>query len=172
MDTAASFTRECAGYLRNTYVPRLERALAALPAGDLWWQPHPGAISFGIVLRHLEGNVRQWIVAGLGGQPDHRQRETEFAGPGPENGAELLARLRATVEEACAVIEALDQERLEADHSIQGDTTSGLEAVLHVVEHFSWHTGQAVWIAKARAGADHGLAFYDNAAINAAENDS
>ena len=45
-------------------------------------------------------------------------------------------------------------------------------AVLHVVEHFSWHTGQVVWIAKARAGAAHGLAFYDDAAVNAARNAS
>jgi hypothetical protein len=29
---------------------------------------------------------------------------------------------------------------------------------------------QAVWIAKARAGAGHGVAFYDEARVNAAKN--
>ena len=55
-------------------------------------------------------------------------------------------------------------------HGIQGFEVTGLAAVLHVVEHFSWHTGQAVWIAKARAGAEHGLAFYDDARVNKARN--
>ena len=36
---------------------------------------------------------------------------------------------------------------------------SGLAAVLHVVEHFSWHTGQIAWIAKQRTAND--LGYYD-----------
>ena len=36
---------------------------------------------------------------------------------------------------------------------------SGLAAVLHVVEHFSWHTGQVAWIVKLRTGGD--LGYYE-----------
>lgn len=71
---------------------------------------------------------------------------------------------------AAALIAALSDDVLRAPVTIQGFETTGLGAVLHVVEHFSWHTGQVVWIAKARAGAAHGLALYDDAAINAARN--
>lgn len=69
---------ECARYLRETYMSRLQRALEVLPPADLWWQPHPDCISVGNVLLHLEGNVRQWILSGLGGAPDARERSAEF----------------------------------------------------------------------------------------------
>jgi hypothetical protein len=167
---ARALLLELTRYLRDTYVPRLERALAVLPEGDLWWRPHPGAISAGTVLLHLEGNVRQWICAGIGGAPDARDRAAEFAAAGGPGKAALLARLAATVDEACRVIERMDAASLSGTHCIQGSEVTGLAAVLHVVEHFSWHTGQAVWIAKARAGAAHGLAFYDDARVNAARN--
>lgn len=170
---APLFAHEMAKYLRETYVPRLARALEALPDGDLWWRPHDGVLAFGTVLLHLEGNVRQWICAGLGGRPDARDRAAEFAATGAAgepSGAELLARLRATVDEACAVILALDAAALARTWRIQSFDVTGLHAVSHVVEHFSWHTGQAVWIAKARAGAAHGVAFYDEARVNAGRN--
>lgn len=165
---------ECATYLRDTYLPRLARALATLPEDDLWWRPHPDCISVGHVLQHLEGNVRQWLVSGLGGAEDRRARALEFEAPtaAAPGAAELYARLAEAVHAAASVIEGLTDEALDAPVTIQGFATTGVAAVLHVVEHFSWHTGQVVWIAKARAGRGHGLAFYDDAVINAARNSS
>lgn len=166
---SACFVRECARLLRDVYCPRLEKAVRTLPAGDLWWRPHEGAISMGTILAHLEGNVRQWILSGLAGEPDGRDRPGEFAAAGGP-AEQLLERLRRTVSGAAAVIEGLDGSRLLARVPIQGGERVVAEAVLHVVEHFSWHAGQAVWIAKSRAGPAHGIAFYDEAKINAARN--
>jgi len=165
-----AFLRESSRYLRDVYLPRLERGAAALPQGDLWWQPHSACLSFGNVLLHLEGNVRQWLVSGLGGAPDHRDRASEFAATdGPEVEA-LLARLRETVGQAVAVLEGLDEGSLSRPFRIQGFDTTAQDAIYHVVEHFSWHVGQAVWIAKARGGPGHGIAFFDEAKVNAAKN--
>ncbi|MCP3917524.1 MAG: DUF1572 domain-containing protein [bacterium] len=161
---------DAAEYLQNTYVPRLERALAVLPEGDLWWRPHEGVITVGTILLHLAGNVRQWIVCGIGGAPDHRDRSAEFAAMDGPSGEVLLANLAATVAEACTVIQGMDTAALERTYSIQGADVTGLYAVSHVVEHFSWHTGQAVWIAKGRAGVAHGVTFYDDAKVNRARN--
>ncbi len=163
-------TRDAAAYLEETYLPRLVRALETLPEGDLWWRPHEGVISFGTILLHLEGNVRQWILSGLGGAQDRRERAAEFAASDGPGARELIDRLAATVREACGMIRGLGQKELEHRYSIQGDEVRGLYALSHVVEHFSWHTGQAVWIAKARAGARHGVAFYDEAKVNAGRN--
>jgi len=170
---ALAVTGQCVELLRDTYLPRLERALAELPAADLWWRPHARATSAGNLLLHLRGNIRQWIVSGLGGAPDLRERDAEFAAPAapaaPANGsgAVLLAALAQTVAEACAVIERLDAPALLAPVSIQGYGTNALAAVLHVTEHMSWHTGQIAWIAKLRAGEGHALAYYDDAALTA-----
>lgn len=171
-DLSAAFVRESVELLRSTYVPRLSEALAVLPEQDLWWRPHPGVVAFGTILLHLEGNVRQWLLSGLGGARDARDRASEFAAQGGPDGAQLLERLRTTVDEACAGVEALDEAALLSPVTIQGFEVTCAQAVYHVVEHFSWHTGQAVWIAKARAGEGHGLAFYDEASVNAARNES
>lgn len=171
MDTSArAFAAESARYLREVYLPRLERALATLPEGDLWWSPHPECLSVGTILRHLEGNVRQWILSGLAGAADERDRAAEFASSEHPVAASLLARLRRTLEAAARHVESMDAAALARPHTIQGFATTGQDAIYHVVEHVSWHTGQAVWIAKARAGAGHGLAFYDDAKVNAARN--
>jgi uncharacterized damage-inducible protein DinB len=170
MDAARAFATEAARTLRDVQLPRLERAAETLPTADLWWSPHRECLSVGTILRHLEGNVRQWILSGLAGEPDARDRTSEFASPQRPDGAALLLRLRGTVLAAAAHVERMDAEALAMPRSIQGFSTTGLAAVLHVVEHFSWHTGQAVWIAKARAGAGHGLAFHDDAALARARN--
>ena len=171
MAAPSTFARESARYLADVYLPRLRSAAAILPAADLFWRPHPDCISFGTILLHLEGNVRQWLLCGLGAAEDRRDRDSEFAAtsaPGGVDAQRLLDALQATVGEAAQLLEALDPSELSRELSIQGFQVSCEEAVYHVVEHFSWHTGQAVWIAKARAGAGHGLGFYDYASLQQA----
>jgi len=165
-----TFGGESASYLRDVYVPRLQRALAALPEGDLWWRPHDGCLSVGTVLLHLEGNVRQWVLSGLGGIPDERDRAGEFAATATGTATDLMARLADTVTQAAALLDELGPDDEGRTLVIQGYDTNLRDAVYHVVEHFSWHTGQVVWISKARAGVDHDVAFYDDAKINAAKN--
>jgi len=170
MTIASRFTRDSAEYLGATYLSRLNRVLQVIDEEDLWWSPQEGALSIGTILRHLEGNVRQWILSGLAGWPDQRERAREFAdGPGDEAKV-LFERMITTVQAAANHIAGMSERDLETQYDIQGSSVTGIYAVLHVVEHFSWHTGQAVWIAKSRAGADHGIQFYDEDAINAAKN--
>ena len=159
-----TFVEESARYLRDVYLPRMRRAVETLPEGDLWWRPHEGVTSVGNLLLHLEGNVRQWIVCGLGGAPDARDRGAEFVAREGASRADLLQALERTVGEACSVIER--QTDLDRAFDCQGIETRVLGAVYHVVEHFGWHTGQVVWIAKMRAGARHSIAFYDDAKLN------
>jgi len=165
---AGVFCEESARYLRDVYMPRLATALQTLPTDDLWWRPHTACISFGTILLHLEGNVRQWILCALGGAPDHRDRDGEFLAASGSDGESLLSTLTATVVDAAKILESLDGKALERRLLVQGHDETTAEAIYHVVEHFSWHTGQAVWIAKARAGAEHGLAFYDDADLQRA----
>ncbi|MHC4845656.1 MAG: DinB family protein [Planctomycetota bacterium] len=164
------FCRESAQYLRDVYLPRMRRAVAELPPDELWWRPNDETTSVGNLLLHLEGNVRQWILSGIGGEPDARERQTEFDAREGRDAQALLDALGATVAAAALVIEGIDPRRMLTPMTIQGIETTPMAAVYHVVEHFSWHTGQVTWIAKARAGGGHGIAFYDDAALNAARN--
>ncbi len=170
MDIGARFLRETTLRFRQEYLPRLERALTPLDAADVWWRPHPETTSIGILMRHLEGNIRQWVLSGLGGAPDRRTREDEFAGETQATPAELLERLRTTTEAVCRVLDAFDPARLGDTYRIQGFGTTAMGAVYHVLEHFGWHLGQITWIAKLRAGAAHGIAFHDDDALDAAHN--
>jgi uncharacterized damage-inducible protein DinB len=107
---------------------------------------------------HLCGNVRQWIVSGIGGAPDARDRDAEFAARGEAGIADLKRRLRDTMIAASAVLRDLPEERLAERVTIQNYDATLLEAIYHVVEHFSMHTGQIVFATKMLTGAD--LGFY------------
>jgi uncharacterized damage-inducible protein DinB len=159
MDLARAFLDQSRAFLRGDFLPKIERALEGMRDDDLWWRPNDASNSAGNLVLHLAGNVRQWVVSRLGGAPDVRDRAAEFAAVGGVSKAEALARLRAAVDDACAVLERLDAEALAARHTIQGNEVTGLYAVYHVVEHFAMHTGQILWLAKARTGAD--LGFYE-----------
>ena len=147
--------------LRGDWLPKIEASVELLGEDGLWWRPNTASNSAGTLCVHLAGNVRQWIVAGVGGAPEVRDRPAEFATTGGRPAVDVLAELRAAVDDACAVIDGIDEAALLRTYSIQGETPTGLRAVYHAVEHFAMHAGQIVWIAKARA--EGGLAFYDDA---------
>lgn len=158
-------------YLTDVYLFRIEVALGELSESAVWWRPHDRVPSIGHLLLHLAGNVRQWVISGLGGEPDVRTRAREFDPLERPSKAELVDRLRATVHEAGEALRRLDGSALTTSCRIQGFDSTRLEAIYHVVEHFSWHTGQIVSIAKQRAGVAHRIAFYDDARINELRNE-
>ncbi|MDJ0974045.1 MAG: DinB family protein [Planctomycetota bacterium] len=171
IDAPTLFLRETVIRFRQEYLPRLDAALEGLSHDDIWWRPHDDITSIGALLRHLEGNVRQWILSGLGGDVDTRERRSEFADEARPAGDALLQALKETVQAACRYLDDLDPARLVDPVRIQGIRTTVLGAAYHVLEHFGWHTGQITWIAKLRRGEAHGIAFYDDDALDAARNE-
>ncbi len=149
-----TFVDESRRLLTAAYLPRIARAVESLTAEDVWWRPNDASNSIGNLLLHLNGNVSQWILAGVGGQPFDRRRQQEFDERGPVPIEILMARLSDTVRAADGILASIDDEGLLGRRHIQGHDLNVLEAVYHVVEHFSTHTGQIVWIAKARTGVD------------------
>ncbi|MGD0014471.1 MAG: DinB family protein [Bryobacteraceae bacterium] len=135
---------------------RIEDCLGRLTAEQAWQRGGQNQNSIGNLVLHLCGNVRQWIIAGLGGAADIRQRDAEFAARQGASPQDLAARLAATVREASAVLEGLSQARLAERVSIQGYDVTVLEAVYSVVEHFAGHTGQVIFAAKLFTGEDLG----------------
>jgi uncharacterized damage-inducible protein DinB len=146
------FLAQAQRVLKAIYWPRIARCLRLLSQEEIWWRPNAGSNSVGNLVLHLNGNVRQWIIAGLGGAPDTRQRDLEFQERGPMSRRALLAPLRRAVDEACRVLAHLSASDLTRTYSIQGFQESGLEAVYHVTEHFSHHAGQIILATKLLRG--------------------
>jgi uncharacterized damage-inducible protein DinB len=137
---------------------RIETCLEQLNEEQVWARGKDNENAIGNLVLHLCGNVRQWIISNVGGQPDRRDRDAEFAARAGVSKAELRQRLHATVAEALVVIRSLPEQRLSERHTIQGYDVSVMEAIYHVVEHFSMHTGQIIFATKMLTSAD--LGFY------------
>jgi len=137
---------------------RIETCVEMLTPEQLWMRNAANSNAVGNLLLHLNGNVRQWILHGVSGQADHRQRDAEFDAEGGLGAQELLARLRGTVEEAVTLFRALPAERLLEHIQPQGYEGTVLTAIYHVVEHFAGHTFQIMLLTKQFTGED--LGFY------------
>ena len=90
---------------------------------------------------------------------DRRARSQEFAELTQLPRVELLARLRQTLTEVDEVLDKVDVHSLLERRSIQGTEVTVLEAIFHVAEHFSMHTGQIILLTKLLTASD--LHFYD-----------
>ena len=138
---------------------QIERCCGLLDDRQLWTRANAHCNSVGNLVLHLTGNVGQWILAGLAAEPFRRDRPAEFAERGPLQRSALLGPFNDVVTRATRVIRRLEPAALRREYVIQAYRVSGLLAVFHVAEHFSFHTGQIVQITKALRDVD--LSLYD-----------
>ena len=157
-NTDHAFLKLSAYYLREHYGPKIFRCLEEMDEDQIWWRPNAESNSIGNLILHLCGNARQWIISGVGNKTDVRERQQEFDELGPLPVEVLKHKLSTMLEEACAVILNLEEEGLFESRTLQGNEVTVMEAIYHVVEHFSMHTGQIIYITKLHRGKD--LAFY------------
>ena len=156
-EVARIFLKQARHSLTKHHLPRITRCLRLLSEDDVWWRPNHISNSVGNLVLHLSGNVRQWIISGLGGKPDTRNRDKEFAERGPVPRRQLIVRLSGVVTEAAGVMARLDARQLEAGRLIQGFRVTGFQAVFHVAEHFAYHSGQIQYITKLKRSRDLGF---------------
>jgi uncharacterized damage-inducible protein DinB len=136
---------------------RIEVCVGKLTLEQVWARAAENQNAIGNLLLHLSGNVRQWIVSGIGGAKDTRVRNEEFAERRKIDPAELVARLKATVKEADEAMRRLSADQLMERITVQGYDVTKLEAIFHVVEHFTGHTFQIIFATKLLTGADMGF---------------
>jgi len=131
---------------------------------DLWRQPQRNVPSIGNMILHLCGNARQWILSGLGGKPDNRDRDQEFVPNQKIKKSEMIFLLENLKMNLRQTISDLPEEELAKELVIQGFNVSGYSAIIHVLEHFSYHTGQITLLTKLWSGSDTG--FYSGLDLN------
>ncbi len=144
----------CRTKLVKEYLSKIIQALEHLSDEDLWWRAHETNNSIGNLMLHLTGNITQWAFQHLGGNTFHRNRDAEFAERTHLPKDELIARLSSAVTDVDTVLAEFPIEKLRQLYSIQKYEVTGLEAILHITEHFSYHVGQIVYVSKLRSGKD------------------
>ena len=153
-DTGKHFIEESRDFLSARYLPKIEKCFEQLSDEDIWWRPNEESNSLGNLVLHLEGNVREWMIGGVGGLSFERTRQQEFDERRVIPKEEVIERLRKIVAEADAVLANLNPMILTERRQIQGRDVPILRAVYHVIEHFSMHAGQIILLTKMRTGKD------------------
>jgi hypothetical protein len=133
---AGAALADCVGLIRH--------CLDQLTDQQVWRREGDDRNSIGNLILHLCGNVRQWLISGVGGATDVRDRPREFAERGPIGKAELLRQLEAVVRDASAALASIRSDQLMRKCRIQGFEVSGLGAVFSAVPHFKGHTQEIV----------------------------
>jgi len=162
---AAQLVHETRRRLIGESLPRIAQCLNELTDEDIWLRPNEHVVSVGNLILHLCGNVRQWILSGLMGRDDRRDRDAEFATTGPIARADVLAQLESTRGEVDRALDEIDPEALNASRRVQGIDETGVSILVHVIEHFTYHTGQISLAVKLRKNMD--LGYYAGRDLNA-----
>jgi hypothetical protein len=131
---------------------RIKHCLGQLDDAQVWWRPHESMNSIGNLVLHLCGNLRQWVVSGVGDAPDVRDRPAEFSERGPIPRDELIRRLDAVAAEAEAALAALDESSLLEPRRIQGFDETVMAAVWDSLTHLSGHTQEIVYVTRLQLG--------------------
>ena len=155
---AQGFLEYSRKHLADECWPRLRQAVESLTDDQVWWRPNEASNSIGNILLHLNGNVRQWLLCSFAHAEDRRDRPAEFSQREQIPRSVLVEQLGTTIREVEEVLRSLPAADLLATLNVQGYTVTGLEAIYHVVEHFSMHYGQVLFVAKQLRGED--LGFY------------
>jgi len=144
-------------FLRQDFLPKLLHCLNAMSEDQIWWRPNEQSNSVGNLVLHLRGNLKQWVVASLGGQSFRRERDAEFATRERVSRAELISGIEAAIAEVESVLVNFPTAQLLVRYQVQVYQVSALQAAYHVVEHFSYHLGQILYIYKLQTAIDPGF---------------
>jgi uncharacterized damage-inducible protein DinB len=136
----------------------INRCLDKLSDEQMWHRGADHENSVANLLLHLEGNLRQWFLHGIDGQPDVRRRDAEFTLSPSQQCAEVRRCFAATLAECRKVIGSLPPERLLEMVDPQPGGGWGpmtiLEAILRITGHLQLHQGQIILLTKQLAATD------------------
>ncbi|MEZ4779280.1 MAG: DinB family protein [Flavobacteriaceae bacterium] len=142
----------------------IEKSLVEITPEELWLKPNDSLNSIGNLMLHLCGNMTQYVISSLGNIPDIRNREEEFSKDGGFSKDEIVQKLKTTVETVKKTILMASDTELLRERNVQGFSLSGVGCILHLVEHYSYHTGQiAFWVKLLK---NKSLGFYDGFDLN------
>jgi uncharacterized damage-inducible protein DinB len=151
LDIGRAFLAEARGQLQAAH-RKILHCVDQLNDDQLWWRAGEQFNSIANLMLHLEGNVHQRLLSLIGGEPDRRDRDREFAERGPIPKDELVERLDVTLTRAEELLAELAPERLletRRYRMLRGEVEGTfLTLVLHTVVHLGAHTQEIVAVTR------------------------
>ena len=157
------FISQCL-YRIDENTKKLSTCLNELEETEIWKRPNENLNTVGNLLLHLCGNIRQYAISSLVNVEDTRQRDKEFSANEGYSKKELAEKLMATINEARNIIQNSSSAELLRKRRVQGYFYSGMGIIIHVTEHYSYHTGQVIFWTKLLKNKD--LGFYAGVDLN------
>ncbi|MDA8692578.1 DUF1572 domain-containing protein [Saprospiraceae bacterium] len=143
---------------------RIKQCCESLTEKELWHQANENTNSIANLIMHLSGNVRQYIISGIGSEKDMRERDLEFSNIKRKEIDVIVSELIKTVRQSSEVIHKLNLDELIESRKVQGFDETVLSIIIHVIEHFSYHVGQITYYTKATKNIDTG--YYSGLDLN------
>jgi Protein of unknown function (DUF1572) len=148
-DVAVQYLEEARRQMRG-YKRLAEGAMEQLEDGDFFVIIDPEANSIAILVKHLAGNMRSRFTDFLtsDGEKPNRFRDQEFELAGVTTKAEVMRWWEEGWACVFAAIEGLKPEDVLRTVTIRGEPHTVLQAMNRQIAHYSYHTGQIVFLAK------------------------
>jgi uncharacterized damage-inducible protein DinB len=153
-DFGKAYIEWCRFRLMKQYWPRVERCITELADDEIWWRQHETNNSVGNLVLHLTGNLGQFILSGVGGAKDVRDKDKEFSARLRKSKEELIRGLSQALLATDETLSRLDAARLLESTTVQGRERPIFEVIAVVVEHFALHCGQIIYVTKLKTGKD------------------
>ena len=155
---AEEFIRQ-AGQELDDALSKIAHCIDQLNENQLWWRPAESMNSVANLILHLGGNVRQWIIAGVGNQQDTRNRPAEFSQREPIAKGQLKLDLQKTIQQAHQVLAQVSPAELLRVRRVQGFDVTALQAIVESVAHFRGHTQEIVHLTRQQLGGQYKFDF-------------
>jgi uncharacterized damage-inducible protein DinB len=135
---------------------RIQKCLGELTEKEIWQKPNASSNSAGNLVLHLCGNITQYVISGLGGKEDTRDRDSEFSTEGGFTKQQLNEKITNTINKSVSIIKNINENDLTDVKSVQGYVLTGVAIIVHITEHLSYHTGQITFWTKCLKDKDMG----------------
>jgi uncharacterized damage-inducible protein DinB len=136
----------------NESIQRIKTCVNMVDESKLWFRQNDEVNSIGNLILHLDGNARQWVFSGIGNVPDTRDRSSEFIPDQNITKDKLSSILNNLEDDLENFFSSTELGTLTDKRKVQVFEETGISILIHVIEHFSYHTGQITLLTKLFTG--------------------
>lgn len=133
-----------------------DKTFSQIKDEDFFWSPDEDSNSIAIIVRHFSGNMlSRWTdFLTTDGEKPNRNRDEEFERIFYTDKDDIISRWESGWKRVFDTLNSLKEEDLMKEITIRSEPHTVLEAINRQLTHYSYHTGQIVFIAKHLVNAD------------------